>query len=67
MNLVQLLHVESSKVIAKLEKDLDNHLKKDHPNSLREKRLQIPQKRWKLTKELEKRLEKKWVKLKKKN
>ena len=41
MNLVQLLNVESGKVIAKLENDRDDHLKKDYPDSFREKRLQI--------------------------
>ena len=44
MNLVQLLNVESGKVIAKLEKDIDDHLKKDYPDSFREKRLQIQKK-----------------------
>ena len=44
MNLVQLLNVESGKVIAKLEKDLDDHLKRDYPDSFREKRLQIQKK-----------------------
>ena len=44
MNLVLLLNVESGKVIAKLEKDIDDHLKKDYPDSFREKRLQIQKK-----------------------
>ena len=49
MNLVELLNVESGKVIAKLEKDIDDHLKKDYPDSFREKRLQIQKKQWKLS------------------
>ena len=65
MNLVQLLNVESGKVIAKLEKDIDDHLIRDYPDSFREKRLQIQMKQWKLTKELEQRREKKWFKFKK--
>ena len=39
MNLVQLLNVESGQVIAKLEKDIDAHLKRDYPDSFREQRL----------------------------
>ena len=65
MNLVQLLNVESGKVIAKLEKDIDDHLKKDYPDSFREKRLEIQKKQCKLTRELEQRREKKWLKFKK--
>ena len=34
LNFVQLLQVESSKVIAKPEKDLDDRLKRDHSISL---------------------------------
>ena len=37
MSLVQLLNVESHKVIAKFEKDLDDHLKRDYPDNFREK------------------------------
>ena len=37
MSLVQLLNVESHKVIAKSEKDLDDHLKRDYPDNFREK------------------------------
>ena len=36
-NLVQLLNVESGKVIAKLEKDIDYHLKRHYSDSFREK------------------------------
>ena len=39
MNLVQLLNMESGQVIAKLEKDIDAHLKRDYPDSFREQRL----------------------------
>ena len=62
MNLVQLLNVESGKVIAKLEKDIDDHLKRDYPDSFREKRLQFEKKQWKFTMELEQRREKKQLK-----
>ena len=41
MILVQLLHVESSNVTAKLENDLEDHLKRDYPDRLSEKRFQI--------------------------
>ena len=41
MNLVQLLNVESGKVTAKLEKDLDDYLIIDCPDSFGEKRLQV--------------------------
>ena len=44
MNLGQLLNVESGKVIAKLKKDIDDHLKKDYPDNFKEKRLQIQKK-----------------------
>ena len=64
MNLVQLLNAESGKMIAKLEKGIDYHLKKDYPNSFRETCLQIQKKQWKLTRELEQRREKKWLKFK---
>ena len=59
-----LLNVESGKVIDKLEKNIDDHLKRDYPDSFREKRLQFKKKQWKLTKELEQRREKKWLKFK---
>ena len=45
-------------MIAKLEKDIDNHLKKDYPDSSREKCSQIQKEQWKLTRELEQRHEK---------
>ena len=61
MNLVQLLNVESGKVIAKLEKDFDDHFKTCYKNSFREKRLEIQKKQWKFTKELEQRHELKWL------
>ena len=64
MNLVQLLNVELGKVIAKLEKDIDDHLKRDYPESFREKHLQFEKKPWKFTMELEQRHEKKWLKFK---
>ena len=57
-NLVQLLNVESGKVIAKLEKNIDDHLKKDYPDSFIEKSLQIWKKQCKITKELEQRRQK---------
>ena len=41
MNMVQHLNVELGKVIAKLEKDIDDHLKKDYPDSFLEKHLQF--------------------------
>ena len=41
MNMVQHLNVELGKVIAKLEKDIDDHLKKDYPYSFLEKHLQF--------------------------
>ena len=63
-NLVQLLNVESGKVMAELEKDIDDHLKKDYTDSFREKHLQIQKKHWKLTRVLEQRREKKWLKFK---
>ena len=44
MNLVQLSNVESGKVIAKLEKDVDNHHKRDYADSFGEKRLQFQKK-----------------------
>ena len=50
VNLVQFLNVESGKVIEKLEKNNDGHLKKYY----REKPLQIQKKQWKLTRELDK-------------
>ena len=50
-------------MIAKLEKDIDDHLRKDYPDSFRGKRLQIQKKQWKLTRELEQRREKKWEKI----
>ena len=53
-----LLNVELGKVIDKLEKNIDDHLKRDYPDSFREK------KQWKLTMELEQRREKKWLKFK---
>ena len=59
MNLVQLSNVESGKVIAKLDKDIDNHHKRDYADSFGEKRLQFQKKQGKLTKELEQRREKK--------
>ena len=58
INLVQLLNVESNKVIVKLEKNIDDHLKKDYPESFIEKSLQIQKKQWKLTNELEQRRQK---------
>ena len=64
MNLVQILNVESGKVIAKLEKDIDDHLKRHYPDSFREKSLQVQKKQWKLTKKLEQRREKKWLNFK---
>ena len=64
MNLVQLLNAESGKAIAKLEKDIGDHLKKYYPDSFREKRLQIQKRQWKLGKELEQRRKKKWLKFK---
>ena len=64
MNLVRLLNVESGKVIAKLEKNIDDNLKRDYPDSFREKCLQFAKKQWKLTRELEQRREKKWLKFK---
>ena len=51
-------------MIAKLEKNIDCHLKSDYPHSFREKRLQFEKKQWKLTMELEQRREKKWLKFK---
>ena len=51
--------MESGKVIAKLEKDIDDHLQKDYPDSFREKSLQIQKRQWKLKRELEHRREKK--------
>ena len=51
-------------MIAKLEKYIDDHLRKDYPDSFRGKRLQIQKKQWKLTRELEQRGEKKWLKFK---
>ena len=65
MNLVQLLTVESGKEISKLQKDTDNHLKRDYPEIFRKKRLQIQKKQWKPTNEVEQRHEKKWLKFKK--
>ena len=56
--------MESGKVVAKLEKDINDHLKRDYPDSFREKRLQIQKKQWKLTKEMELKREKKWLKFK---
>ena len=50
-------------MIAKLEKDIDDHLRKDYPDIFRGKRLQIQKKQWKLTRELEQRREKKWEKI----
>ena len=62
---MQLLNAESGKVIAKLEKDIIyDHLKKDCPDSFREKRLHIQKKQCKLTRELEQRRDKKWLKFK---
>ena len=58
INLVQLLNAESNKVIVKLEKNIDDHLKKDYPESFIEKSLQIQKKQWKLTNELEQRRQK---------
>ena len=40
-------------MIAKLEKNIDDHLKKDNPDSFIEKILQIQKKLWKLTSEIE--------------
>ena len=57
INLVQLLNVESGKVIAKLEKDFDDRFKTCYKDSFREKRLEIQKKQWKFTKELEQRHE----------
>ena len=51
-------------MVAKLEKDINDHLKRDYPDSFREKRLQIQKKQWKLTKEMELKREKKWLKFK---
>ena len=42
--MVQILNVESNKEIAKLEKNIDHHLKKDYPDSFKEIRLQIQKK-----------------------
>ena len=56
--------MESGKVVVKLEKDINDHLKRDYPDSFREKRLQIQKKQWKLTKEMELKREKKWLKFK---
>ena len=62
---MQLLNAESGKVIAKLGKDIIyGHLKKDYPDSFREKRLHIHKKQCKLTRELEQRRDKKWLKFK---
>ena len=61
---MQLLNVESGKVIAKLEKNIDENLKRDYPDSFREKCLQFEKKQWKLTREFEQRREKKWLKFK---
>ena len=41
---MQILNVESNKDIAKLEKNIDDHLKKDYPDSFKEIRLQIQKK-----------------------
>ena len=41
---MQILNVESNKEIAKLEKNIDHHLKKDYPDSFKEIRLQIQKK-----------------------
>ena len=65
MNLVQLLNVELHKMIAKLKKDLDDHLKRDYPDSFRKNHLQTQKKQWKVTKELEQKHEKKLLKFKK--
>ena len=65
MNLVQLLTVESGKEISKLQKDTDNHLKRDYPEIFRKKRLQIQKKQWKPTNEVEQRHETKLLKFKK--
>ena len=51
-------------MVAKLEKDINDHLKRDYPDIFREKRLQIQKKQWKLTKEMELKREKKWLKFK---
>ena len=44
INLVQLLNADTGKVIAKFEKNIDEHLKRDYPDSFREKRLQSEKK-----------------------
>ena len=49
----------SEEKITKLEKDIDDHLKRDYPDSFREKLLQIRGKLWKLKKEIEQRCKKK--------
>ena len=64
INLVQLLNADMGKVIAKLEKNIDEHLKRDYPDSFRDKRLQFEKKQWKLTMELEQRHDKKWLEFK---
>ena len=50
--------MESGKVLTKLEKNIDDHLKKDNPDSFIEKILQIQKKLWKLTREVEQRRQK---------
>ena len=65
-NLVELLLYESSKVVAKLEIDVNKELLNRHPNDCKEKQIHLSKKHKGYENELEKRRLKKWNKIEEK-
>ena len=65
-NLVKLLLAESSKVVEKVELNIDQELKRVYPNSYEAERLQLNEKHQKFQKSLDKRRAKQWNNIKSK-
>ena len=65
-DLVQLLLVESDKIIAKIDLEIQSHIKEHHPNNYHHEYGLIQKKHNNYKKELSKRRNKKWKKFKEK-